>query len=194
MQYLKLSSGKTIIELHNNWLGEETVIVNGQIVSKISSVWGANHYFNIMEDGHTARYVLTTKVNAHMQVLIDLTRNGQMVHSNLAVPYGSAPQQPESKFKNQGLKYLKEYELDEAVEEFMKALEYNPQDPESYFHLACAYSVMEQTDKGYESLKLSVEYGLKDTELILNHDMLAFLRMHPTFEVFVASGFVNYSL
>ncbi len=30
----KINIGETVFEFHNNWLGEETVIVDGQIVSK----------------------------------------------------------------------------------------------------------------------------------------------------------------
>ncbi|MFZ1456235.1 MAG: hypothetical protein WAT46_09365, partial [Saprospiraceae bacterium] len=61
MQYLKLKYEQTIIELHNNWLGEETVIVGGKIVSKKSSVVGINHHFSIHENGAKVNYVLTTK-------------------------------------------------------------------------------------------------------------------------------------
>jgi hypothetical protein len=37
-----------------------------------------------------------------------------------------------------------------------------------------------------------VEHGLSDSEAILNHDMLAYLRMNPAFEGFLASNFTRY--
>lgn len=185
MQYQKLKQGDTIIEFHNNWLGEETVIANGQIVSKQSSIWGTNHHFTIMEDGHPVKYVLTSKVNANMQVMLDLIRNGEPVQENVVVMWGSVPPRPENKYKKEGLKLLKEYDLEEAVEKFQRALELNVKDPETYFHLACAYSLLERTNDGFMALKNALTYGLKDVEMILNHDMLAFLRMQKEFETFI---------
>ncbi|MCB0589003.1 MAG: hypothetical protein KDD06_27190, partial [Phaeodactylibacter sp.] len=77
------------IEFHNNWLGEETVIVNGQVVSKKSSIWGTNHYFAIPENGADVKYILTSKLTDGMQVALDLIRNGELVQENVPVPFGS---------------------------------------------------------------------------------------------------------
>ena len=194
MQYQKLTSGNIVIEFHNNWLGEETVIVNGQIVSKKSSFWGTNHHFNVMENGHAARYILTTKVSNNMQVLLDLRRNGEIIQENVPVQFGSMPGKPQNKAKKQGLSKLKEYEVAEALIEFEKSLDLAPNDPEIYFHMACAYSNLEKTREGFECLKKAVENGLQDNEMILNHDMLAFLRMHDAFENFLNSGFSVYEI
>ncbi|MEZ5042117.1 MAG: hypothetical protein R2828_19625 [Saprospiraceae bacterium] len=192
MQYQKITSGETIIEFHNNWMGEETVIINGQIVSKKSSVWGTHHHFTVIEKGHSVRYVLTTKVNSLMQVLLDLKRNGTIVHENIPVAYGTIPRKPENTAKKNGIAKLKAYELDEAIEALRLALDIDADDPEIYFYLACAYSVEERTLEGFESLKKAVEHKLQDTEIILNHDMLAFLRMHEAFETFLNSNFTTY--
>jgi len=194
MQYQRLQSGNTLIEFHNNWLGQETVIANGQIVSKLSSIMGISHHFTVMEDGHAVRYILTSKVNQNLQVALDLTRNGVLIQNNIPIPYGSIPKKPENKSKKLGLKYLQEYELEECLAEFQKALDLNPRDSETHFHMACAYSIQEETEKGFESLKKSVEFGLQDQEMILNHDMLAFIRMHPSFEHFLNSGFKEIKL
>lgn len=194
MQYKKLTSGETIIEFHNNWLGEETVIVNGQIVSKKSSVWGTNHYFTVVEDGRNARYVLTTKVNNGMQVALDLSRNGKLVQEDVPVPFGSMPKKPKNTAKIKGLQHLQEYALEEALEEFQRALDFEPQDPEIHFHMACAYSTLERLPEGFEALKMAVENKLPDQEMILKHDMLAFLRIHEAFEAFLDSGFKQYQL
>lgn len=188
MQYQKLTSGDTTIEFHNNWLGEETVIVKGQIVSKKSSVWGIDHRFTVLEKGKKVKFVLTTKVDANMQVLLDLRRNDKLVISDMKVHYGFLPKNA-NKPKQQGIQKLKAYQLKEALEDFQQALKENDEDPEIYFHMACAYSVLEQPLEGFESLKMAVEHNLQNTEMILNHDMLAFLRLHDAFEGFFESGF-----
>lgn len=188
MQYQKLTSGDTTIEFHNNWLGEETVIVKGRVVSKKSSVWGIDHKFTVLEKGKEVKFVLTTKVDANMQVLLDLRRDKKLVINDLPVKYGFLPKNS-NKAKQEGIQKLKAYQLKEALEDFQKALKENDEDPEIYFHMACAYSVLEQPLEGFENLKLAVEYNLQDTEMILNHDMLAFLRLHDAFEGFFESGF-----
>ena len=192
MQYKKITSGNTIIEFHNNWLGEETVIVNGQVVSKKSSIWGTNHYFAIPENGADVKYILTSKLTDGMQVALDLIRNGELVQENVPVPFGSRPKKPVNKAKKRGLAELKEYALEEALAEFEQALEQDPKDPEIYFHMACAHSVLENTSDGFSCLKKAVENGLADTEMILNHDMLAFIRINAAFEDFLNSGFTEY--
>ena len=192
MQYKKIQHGEQIIEFHNNWLGEETVIVNGMVVSKKSSIWGTHHHFTLMEDGHPAKYILTTKVNAAMQVLLDLRRNGHLVQEDIVVNYGTMPKQPQNEAKLDGIKKLRQYDLAEAEAALLKALEFDVKDPEIYFHLACIYSVQEKTRQGFECLKNAVVNQLQDTEEILNHDLLAFLRMHPAFEEFLNSNFTIY--
>ena len=193
MQYQKLISGEIIIEFYNSWLGEETVIVNGKLVSKTSSVWGTNHYFTVMENGHYMRYVLTSKINMmNMQVCLDLSRNGKLIHEDVPVSFSIRGKRSTNNDKKHGLAKLKEYELEEALTYFEKALKINPQDPEVFFHMACAYSVLERTVEGFESLKKAVAHGLQDKESILHHDMLAYLRMNAAFEDFLHSGFREY--
>ncbi|MFZ2900649.1 MAG: tetratricopeptide repeat protein [Saprospiraceae bacterium] len=191
MQYQKLNSGKTIIEFHNNWLGEETVIVNGQIVSKKYSILGIHHPFTVMEDGKKIRYVLISKLNG-IEVLLDLKRNGKTIHEDVPVRWGTSPQKPKNREKFDGIAKLNAYSLEEALELFEKALDIDPDDPEIHFHMACAYSVLEKPLEAFESLKLAVERGLSHTEAILNHDMLAFVRMNPAFEGFLDSNFTRY--
>ncbi len=192
MQYKKLSSGKTIIEFHNNWLGVETVIVNGQTVSKQTSFLGCHHHFNVLEDGHMARYVLTTKMDMNMQVLIDLKRNGKNVYEDEVIPYSSKPNKPINKFKKKGILKVKEYDLEEGIEDLKKALDLDPDDSEIYFYMACAYSILEKSEEGFEAIKSAVANRLTNTEEILNHDMLAYLRMNPAFEGFFKSNFTKY--
>lgn len=192
MQYLKLKSDNTIIEFHNNWLGEETVIVHGQIVSKISSIWGADHQFIVTENGKTEKYVLTSRFTATMQVTIDLRKNGKLIYENLPVGFGTASVGPRNQPKLKGIQKVKNYDLEEGIEDLIKALDINSEDPEIYFYLACAYSLLERSKEGYEALKNAVAANLQDTETILNHDMLAWLRLQEAFEGFLDSNFTEY--
>ncbi len=192
MQYQKITYEDLIIEFHNNWLGEETVIVNGQLVSKKSSIWGADHPFTVMEKGHPSKYILTTKVNAAMQVLLDLRKNGVIISENIVVSFGTKPRSQLNKEKKEGIRKLQQYDLDEAEILLKEALNFDANDPEIYFHLACVYSVQEKTAAGFEALRKAVEKKLQDVEVILNHDLLAYLRMHPAFEGFVDSNFSTY--
>jgi hypothetical protein len=145
-----------------------------------------------METGHTVRYVLTTKVGPNMQVLMDLTKNGEPIEQDVVVSYGSKARTPQNDAKKKGLIKLQEYDLNEALDQFKFALDLEPKDPEIHFHMACAFSIKERTKNGFLCLKKAVEYGLPDQEMILNHDMLAFLRMQEAFEDFLNSGFKEY--
>ncbi len=108
--------------------------------------------------------------------------------------YGTMPGKPKNDAKKLGITKLKDFDLEEAVIEFRKALDVDSKDPEIYFHMACAHSVLENTLEGFESLKKAVENHLPNTEMILNHDMLAYLRMHPVFEDFLNSNFTEYDV
>lgn len=194
MYYKKIKSGDTVIEFDNNWLGEETISVKGQVLSKKSSVWGTHHNFSVLEKGKQVRFVLTTKVNGSMEVFLDLRRNGKLVLEDIPVPTGYKPKEPVNTAKQTGLLKLKEYRLEEAVVDLNQALEFNSEDPEIYFHLACAYSVLERSWEGFECLRKAVNLGLPNQNQILEHDMLAFLRLHDAFEKFEASGFTKHAV
>ncbi|HRF41913.1 MAG TPA: hypothetical protein PK198_24135 [Saprospiraceae bacterium] len=194
MHYIKLKSEGTVIEFHNNWLGEETVIVGGKKVSKKSSIMGANHYFTVIENGAPVNYVLTSKVLdlTMMNVGVDLIRNGQIVYANVPLSYGTKPKSPHEELKSKALAKLIAYEIHEALDLLKHAQQLDPEDYEIYFHLACAYSNLEDVENGYANLKLAVQHGMSDHEKILNHDMLAYLRLQDPFERFQESGFTEY--
>lgn len=192
MHYKKIKSGKSIIEFHNNWLGVETVIINGQIVSKKSSIRGTNHYFTIVEEGHIVPYVLTTKLGGTGQVFIDLRRNGELVQNDLLVNFGTKEKPEPNDHKLEGMKLLSEYEIQKAIQSLEKGLEFDKNDPEIYFYLACCYSLEEKTKEGYECIKQAIEYNLNDREMVLNHEMLAYLRIQDAFEEFLNSNFTEY--
>ena len=92
-------------------------------------------------------------------------------------------------FKKSGLIKYKEYDIEEAIIDFQKALKIDPSDASLHFNLACAYSLLEDKDAAFEYLASAVELGMTDVERILKHDDLAFIRIQPEFEGFRAQGF-----
>ncbi|GAB5553176.1 MAG: hypothetical protein Sapg2KO_27670 [Saprospiraceae bacterium] len=192
MYYKKIRTDHALIEFHNNWLGMETVIVNGKIVSKKSSLAGTNHQFIILEEGKKVAYILTTKLGVLGQVFIDLRRDGELIQENLLVKHGTKSSNEDNKFKAQGMKFLNDYDIPHAIEAFKKGLAFDKKDPEIYFYLACCASIEERADDGFEYIKKAVENNLHDREMILNHEMLAFLRLQDSFEEFLNSNFTAY--
>ncbi|MBC6995855.1 NINE protein [Neolewinella lacunae] len=88
-----------------------------------------------------------------------------------------------------GLKYFRDFEYDRAILAFQQALEKNPRDVASHFNIACSYSCEEEADKAFYHLDRAVAMGFADFERIRTHDSLAFLRVQPNFEAFVANGY-----
>jgi len=197
MFYIKVKTKYSIIEFHNNWLGIESVIVNGQIVSKQRAKLGSNHYFTVFEKGHVIPYILTTRWDhsgSFGKYYLDLKRDGKLVKENIRIKFGTKNTKEENKFKEDGIKCLNAYEISQAIQAFEKALLYSKNDPEIFFHLACCYSIEEQVEKGFECIKKAVELNLLDLEMILNHEMLAFLRIQESFEEFLNSNFTEYEI
>jgi tetratricopeptide (TPR) repeat protein len=184
MQYHKFTVEKTIIEFHNSWLGEETVIVNGKLVSKKSSIMGITHPFEVHEKGIDYMYELTSEMLNDGSVILHLRRNGKLIEGNVPLKYGSRPKPPGLKAKKEGIAKLNAYAVEEAIPFFEEAIKKDENDAEAYFHLACAYSILEKPDEGFGALKKSLKLNLPNREAILSHDMLAFLRMHQDFEAF----------
>ncbi len=92
-------------------------------------------------------------------------------------------------FKKSGLKKYREYDIEEAIIDFQKALKIDPKDASLYFNLACAYSLMEDKDEAYKHLELAVMHGLTDDQRIMSHDDLAYVRIQPDFEQFKLNGY-----
>jgi TM2 domain-containing membrane protein YozV len=105
--------------------------------------------------------------------------------TNIQVP----ERQRMNPFKQSGYKKYKEYELEEAIEDFKKGLEINPKDIALHFNIACAYSLTEKADLAYQHLDKAVEYGFTDFGKIRSHDDLAYVRIQPQFEAFAEAGF-----
>jgi TM2 domain-containing membrane protein YozV len=92
-------------------------------------------------------------------------------------------------FKKSGMKKYKDYDIEEAIDDFHKGLKIEPHDIALHFNLACAYSLMEDKEEAFKHLDDAIKNGLKDTDKILSHDDLAFLRIQPEFDAFKANGF-----
>jgi tetratricopeptide (TPR) repeat protein len=92
-------------------------------------------------------------------------------------------------FKQSGIKKYKDFELEEAIEDFKKGLEINPRDIALHFNIACAYSLTEKAEKAYDHLDKAVENGFTDFDKIRSHDDLAYARIQPQFDDFAAAGF-----
>lgn len=92
-------------------------------------------------------------------------------------------------FKKSGVKKYKEYEIEEALEDFKKGLKIEPNDLALLFNMACAYSLLESKEEAYRHLALAVENGFTDYEKIQSHDDLAFVRIQPEYDDFKAGGF-----
>ncbi len=92
-------------------------------------------------------------------------------------------------FKQSGIKKYKDFELEDAIEDFEKGLEINPKDIALHFNMACAYSLTEKADKAHYHLDKAVEYGFTDFDKIRTHDDLAYVRIQPQFDDFAAAGF-----
>ena len=92
-------------------------------------------------------------------------------------------------YKLSGIKKYKEYEYEEAIEDFQKALQINEKDIAVHFNLACSYSLTENVEKAFYHLDRAVAYGFNDFKKIKEHDALAFLRIQDQFEEFERNKF-----
>ncbi|MDZ4682347.1 MAG: NINE protein [Saprospiraceae bacterium] len=91
--------------------------------------------------------------------------------------------------KTSGVEKYKDFDYEGAITDFEKALEANPRDVAVHFNLACAYSLMENTEKSLFHLDKAVGFGFSDGKRIKEHDALAFVRVQPQFETFEQNGF-----
>ncbi len=100
-----------------------------------------------------------------------------------------APVVRNNPFKKSGLKKYKEYEIEEALEDFQKGLKLEPNDVSLHFNMACAYSLLENKEEAFKHLTLAIENGFADFDKIQSHDDLAFLRIQEEFDEYKANGY-----
>lgn len=92
-------------------------------------------------------------------------------------------------FKKSGLKKYKEFDIEEARVDFEKGLKIQPKDEALHFHLASAYSLLENKEKAFYHISKAVENGFNDFKKIQNYDDLAYMRIQPEFESFQKNGY-----
>ncbi len=92
-------------------------------------------------------------------------------------------------FKKSGLKKYKDYDIEEAITDFEKGLKLQPNDIALHFNLACAYSLLENAEKAFYHVNKCMENGFSDTNKILTHEDLAYMRIQPEFDAFKENGF-----
>ena len=92
-------------------------------------------------------------------------------------------------YRKAGIEKFKDYDYEEAIKDFNKALEIDPKDIATHFNLACAHSLMENKDKAFYHLDRAVALGFNDWEMIKTRDHLAYLRVQPEFLRFEENGF-----
>ena len=94
-------------------------------------------------------------------------------------------------FKKSGLKKYEDFDLEEAIKDFERALEINPDDLSIHFQMGAIYSLLEKKDKSFYHIQKAVEMGFKDTDKILTVDDFAYIRIQEEFEAFKNSGFTS---
>ncbi|MBX2816977.1 MAG: NINE protein [Saprospiraceae bacterium] len=102
------------------------------------------------------------------------------------VPTHSPKKNP---FKASGIRKFKDFEYDGAIEDFNQALKIAPKDVSIHFNIACAYSLMENTEKSFYHLSEAVQLGFNDFGKIDTHDALAYVRIQPNWEDFKQNGY-----
>jgi len=66
------------------------------------------------------------------------------------------------------------------VDEHLSLLQ--PQDPFIYYNLACSYSLLNQTDKAFRSIKLAIKCGYRDFDYLKQDNDLTNLRNDNRFQ------------
>lgn len=99
--------------------------------------------------------------------------------------------QRDNPFRRSADKKYKEFDLEGALTDYAKASEITPADSEMHFSMAGIYSLMENTDKSLHHLEQAMKMGFEDLDLIKNKDELAFLRIQPEYDAFVANGYIR---
>jgi len=100
----------------------------------------------------------------------------------------TTPSKPDPYLKA-GVEKYKDFDFQEAITDFKKSLGVRPNNPQTHFYLACAYSMTEQADEGFFHLDKAVALGFTEIDKIKSTDALAFLRIQPEYDTFKANGF-----
>lgn len=95
-----------------------------------------------------------------------------------------------NKYKNSGIDKFKEYDIEGAIQDFVKILKIDPYNIAANFNIACAYSQLEKPEKVMHHLSVAVKAGFDDFDKIKKHEKLAYARIQPEWEKFEKNGFI----
>lgn len=101
----------------------------------------------------------------------------------------SANRTTSSELKRRGIEKFRDYDYEGAIEDFLQAIDIQPDDPATHFNLACSYSILEESEVAFEHLDLAVAHGFNQFDKIKNHDALSFIRTQPEFDKFVKNDY-----
>lgn len=80
-------------------------------------------------------------------------------------------------------------QYDLARKAFEDSLQYDYNDPQTHFMLACCYSVAKESKQAYFHLASAVDFGFQEFEEIYHNEALTWLRTQPDFDFFVQNGY-----
>lgn len=80
-------------------------------------------------------------------------------------------------------------DYDQARKYFEDALQYDYNDPQTHFMLACCYSVAKDAKQAYFHLASAVDFGFQEFEEIYHNEAMSWLRSQPDFDAFVQNGY-----
>ncbi|HUR30591.1 MAG TPA: SHOCT domain-containing protein, partial [Saprospiraceae bacterium] len=80
-------------------------------------------------------------------------------------------------------------QYEQAKKFFEDALQYDYNDPQTHFMLACCYSVAKDNKQAYFHLASAVDFGFQEFEEIYHNEALTWLRSQPDFDFFVQNGY-----
>jgi len=92
-------------------------------------------------------------------------------------------------YKGRAIKKFRQQRYEEAIEDFLAALDIKYDDAPTHFNLACCYSLLEEAGQSFFHLNKAVELGFDRFEKIHEHHALAFVREQPEFETFVYNNY-----
>jgi len=78
---------------------------------------------------------------------------------------------------------------DMARKYFEDALQYDYNDPQTHFMLACCHSLNKDAKQAYFHLASAVDFGFQEFEEIYHNEALEWLRNLPDFDAFVQNGY-----
>ena len=96
---------------------------------------------------------------------------------------------PDNPYKRSGIEKFRQFDYQGAANDFLRALELDPNHPSISFNLACCYSLMEDVDEAIYHLDNALQHGFSDLDKIHDHSALAYIRTTPLFDEFVKAGY-----